>query len=42
MDIQRTHIRNGTLTLAQPVPLERMVDYGPSDYARAQLGRVRS
>jgi len=42
MDIQRTHLRNGVLTLAQPVPLERLIAPDPSDYARAQLGRVRS
>lgn len=42
MDIQLTHMRNGVLTLDQPVPLERMVDNGPSDYARARLGRLRS
>jgi NitT/TauT family transport system substrate-binding protein len=42
MDIQQTHMRNGVLTLQQPVPLDRMVAPGPSDYARQTLGRVRS
>jgi hypothetical protein len=41
MDIQQTHLRNGVLTLPQPVPLERMIDPAPSDYARQTLGRVR-
>jgi NitT/TauT family transport system substrate-binding protein len=41
MDIQQTHMRNGVLTLPQPVPLDHMVDPGPSDYARQALGRVR-
>ena len=42
MDIQQTHLRNGVLTLPQPVPLERMIAPGPSEYARQTLGRVRS
>jgi NitT/TauT family transport system substrate-binding protein len=41
MDIQQTHMRNGVLTLQQPVPLERMIAPGPSEYARQTLGRVR-
>ena len=42
MDIQLTHMRNGVLTLQQPVSLERMIDPGPSEYAQQTLGRVRS
>ena len=42
MDIQQTHMRNGVLALQQPVPLERLIAPGPSDYARQTLGRVRS
>jgi hypothetical protein len=41
-DQQLTHMRNGLLTLAQPVPLDRMVDDSFTQYARDTLGRVRS
>ncbi len=40
-DQQLTHMRNGLLTLAQPVPLDRMVDDSFTQYARDTLGRVR-
>jgi NitT/TauT family transport system substrate-binding protein len=40
-DQQLTHMRNGLLTLPQPVPIERMVDESFVQYARETLGRVR-
>ncbi|HLH26849.1 MAG TPA: ABC transporter substrate-binding protein [Chloroflexota bacterium] len=41
MDQQLTHMRNGTLTLAQPVPPERMIDDRFVREARDALGRER-
>jgi NitT/TauT family transport system substrate-binding protein len=40
-DQQLTHIRNGLLTLAQPVPVDRMVDDTFVTQARETLGRAR-
>ncbi len=42
MDQQLTHMRNGTLTLAQPVPPERMIDDRFVRAAQEALGRLRS
>jgi NitT/TauT family transport system substrate-binding protein len=42
MDQQATHQRNGTLTLAQPVPPERMIDDRFVRQAWDALGRQRS
>ncbi|HZU05537.1 MAG TPA: hypothetical protein VFB73_06155 [Chloroflexota bacterium] len=42
MDQQLTHMRNGLLTLAQPVPIERMVDETFVRQAQQTLGRLRS
>jgi NitT/TauT family transport system substrate-binding protein len=42
MDQQATHMRNGTLTLAQPVPPERMIDDRFVRQAWDALGRLRS
>ncbi|HZS02536.1 MAG TPA: ABC transporter substrate-binding protein [Chloroflexota bacterium] len=41
MDQQLTHMRNGTLTLAQPVPPERMIDDRFVHQAWEALGRQR-
>jgi NitT/TauT family transport system substrate-binding protein len=40
-DQQLTHIHNGLLTLAQPVPVDRMVDDTFVTQARETLGRMR-
>jgi len=40
-DQQLTHMRNGLLTLAQPVSVDRMVDDSFTQYARDTLGKVR-
>jgi len=40
-DQQLAHIRNGLLTLAQPVPVEQMVDDRFTRYAQETLGRLR-
>ena len=40
-DQQLTHIHNGLLTLAQPVPVDRMVDDTFVTQARETLGRAR-
>jgi NitT/TauT family transport system substrate-binding protein len=42
MDQQRTHMRNGLLQIAQPVPYERMVDETFVRDAQQALGRLRS
>jgi NitT/TauT family transport system substrate-binding protein len=41
MDQQLTHMRNGTLTLAQPVPPERMIDDRFVRAAQEAMGRLR-
>ncbi len=41
MQQQRVHMRNGLLTLPQPIPVERMVDDRFVRHALEQLGRVR-
>jgi NitT/TauT family transport system substrate-binding protein len=41
MDQQAVHMRNGTLTLAQPIPLERLVDDSFARYAQQTMGRLR-
>ncbi|HLI29328.1 MAG TPA: ABC transporter substrate-binding protein [Chloroflexota bacterium] len=42
MDQQLTHMRNGLLQIAQPVPYERMVDETFVRYAQQVMGRLRS
>ncbi len=41
IDQQWVHIRNGTLALAQPIPLERLVDDSFARYAQETMGRLR-
>jgi NitT/TauT family transport system substrate-binding protein len=41
IDQQAVHIRNGTLALAQPIPLERLVDDSFARYAQETMGRLR-
>jgi NitT/TauT family transport system substrate-binding protein len=41
MDQQAVHMRNGTLTLAQPIPRERLVDDSFARYAQQTMGRLR-
>ena len=41
LDQQVVHIRNGTLTLAQPIPFDRLVDESFARSAQQTLGRLR-
>jgi NitT/TauT family transport system substrate-binding protein len=41
MEQQLVHMRNGLLTLAQPIPVERMVDDTYVRHAQQTLGRLR-
>jgi NitT/TauT family transport system substrate-binding protein len=41
IDQQVVHIRNGTLGLAQPIPVDRLVDDSFARYAQQTLGRLR-